>query len=431
MMLLNRANNPALQRVINIYMGAILFIAPFTSLVLLPSVSASVPCFVAVWLFLPLFVYYSFRRHDGFLREFCIITAIFIGINVLAQTYVYFSGVTLSPDLILTKADNPGQVFLRKSMFTQSAYLFGGVLLYLYVRHYANWRHLNYFYWGLRVLAIYGLLEILLFQLTGKNGDFVSNRQFDHTSGSLFQTMKVGPLVVQRLKSLTGEPSMFAFTVVPFWILAVGLKRTVDIVLLGITLLLTFSTSAYLGVAILILAVVIHEPKIRKYSLWFMPMALLIGIALYFMSPGFHHFLHDIILDKLTGANTSGQERGSFMRDHIHFWLHDMNIAGKFTGLGFGYVRSTDFFSTLLVNNGIIGIILCTWFYFKHAFSITRNTTSARHIRFYYRAALIATYIIMMLSVPEFGYMSLWVLLASGRRVIAGRVESRTVESRW
>ncbi|RXK81860.1 hypothetical protein [Filimonas effusa] len=431
MMLLNRANNPALQRVINIYMGAILFIAPFTSLVLFPSASASVPCLVAVWLFLPLFLYFSFRRRDGFLKEFLIIASVFIGINVLAQAYVYFSGVALTSDLVLTKADDPNRVFLRRSMFTQSAYLFGGLLLYLYVKHYAHWRHLNYFYWGLRVLAIYGLLEILLFQLTGKNGDFLSNRQFDHTPGSLFQTMKVGPLVVQRLKSLTGEPSMFAFTVVPFWILAVGLRRTVDIVLLGITLLLTFSTSAYLGIVILALAVVVREPKIRKYSLWFIPVTLLIGVVLYFMSPGFHHFLHDIILDKLTGANTSGQERGSFMRDHMHFWLYDMNIAGKFTGLGFGYVRSTDFFSTLLVNNGIIGVVLFTWFYFKHAFSITRNTKGARQIRFYYRTALIATYIIMMLSVPEFGYMSLWVLLASGRRLVTGRIESRTVENRW
>jgi hypothetical protein len=408
MMLLNKVYNPALQKIISFYIGALLFIAPFTSIVFLPSVSASVPSFILIYLFLPVALYYSIRRHDDFFREFMIMVLVFAGINGLAQLYVYSSGIQLSPELILVKKENPEQVLFRKTILTQSAYLFAGILMYLYVKNYATRRHLRYFYWGLRVMVVYGLLEVLLYQLTGRNGDLLSNRQFDHTSGSLFQTMKVGRLVVQRLKSLTGEPSMFAFTVVPFWILAVGLKRKVDIALFAIALLLTFSTSAYLGIAVLAVAVIAHEKQARKYSLWLLAVILLVVTVLYFVSSGFHHFMHDMVLDKLTGSNTSGQERGHFMRDHLSFWWNNMNIAGKFTGLGFGYVRSTDFFSTLLVNNGLIGLGLFTWFFFKHGAVSFRNS----QLKFYYKTALVATYLIMMLSVPEFAYLSLWVLLA-------------------
>jgi hypothetical protein len=419
-MLSNKAVSPALQRIIGFYMGAVLLIAPFASIVLLPSVSASVPAFILIYLFLPLFIYYSLRRQDGFFKELMIIAAVFAGINMLAQLYVYYSGVQLSPQLILVKTAHPEQVFFRKSMLTQSAYLFAGILVYLYVKNYARHRHLSYFYWGLRVLVAYGLLEVVLYQLTGSNGDFISNRQFDHTSGSLFQTMKVGGMVVQRLKSFTGEPSMFAFTIVPFWILAVGLNRKVDMVLFALALLLTFSTSAYLGIAVLTIAVILHEKKARKYAVGLLVVLLFITLGLYYASSGFHHFMHDMVIDKLMGSNTSGQERSHFMKDHLLFWWNNMNIAGKFTGLGFGYVRSTDFFSTLLVNNGLIGFFLFTWFYFKHAFLLFRNA----QVKFYYRTALIATYLIMMLSVPEFAYLSLWILLAYPYTIKSGNHRS-------
>jgi hypothetical protein len=71
-------------------------------------------------------------------------------------------------------------------------------------------------------------------------------------------------------------------------------------------------------------------------------------------------------------------------------------------------VRSTDFLSTLLVNNCIIGLILFSWFFFKHAFIQIKDLLFKK----YYVIALIATFIIMMGSVPEFAYLSLWILLS-------------------
>lgn len=398
-----------LKRVLNSYLSIVLFIAGFTSVVLIPSVSFSVPSYLLIFLFAPLFVYYSIRSDNFLHKELIAIAGIFLFINALAQLYVYYSGIQLTPALRLTDDSDTQKVFLRKSLLTQSLYLFAGFLLYLYVKHLGTRRHINIFYIGLRVLVAYGFLEVIVFQFTGTNGDFISNRQFAHTPGSLFQTMQVGGWVTQRLKSLTGEPSMFAFTIVPFWILAVGLKRTADIVLLGIALVLSFSTSAWLGLGILALAFAAHEKRIQRYLLWMIPMGIIILVAAYYTSSGFHRFADDTLIHKLTGSNTSGQERSLFFKNQLAFWWNEMGWIGKFTGLGFGYVRSTDFFSTLLVNNGIIGVVLFTWFFFKHSFVRLKG---GKDERYYYRTALIATYLIMMVSVPEFAYLSTWVLLA-------------------
>lgn len=399
-----------LKRVLDQYLSILLFIAAFTSIVLIPSVSFSVPSYVLIFLGAPFFFVYSIQRRSFLHKELIAIAAIYILLNGLAQLYLYFSHVELPPDLNLTDdSQSREHVLLRRSFFTQSIYLFAGFLIYLYVKHMGSKKHMDAFYWGLRVLVAYGFLEVILFQFTGKNGDFISNRQFAHNPGSLFQGMHLGSLHIQRLKSLTGEPSMFALTVVPFWILAVGLKRWVDFVLFGIALVLTVSTSAWLGMGVLLLAAAAHEKRLQRYLLWMIPMGILVMIVGYYTSAGFHRFADDTLIHKVTGHNHSGQERSLFFRNQVMFWWNDLNILGKLTGVGFGYVRSTDFFSTLLVNNGIIGVLLYTWFFFKHSFVRLKGD---RGERYYYRAALLATYLIMMVSVPEFAYLSTWILLA-------------------
>ncbi|BAV10168.1 hypothetical protein FLA_6228 [Filimonas lacunae] len=386
-----------------------LLIAGFTSVVLMPSVSFSVPSYLLIFLGLPFFFLYSIRKGNFLHKELIAIAAIFLLINVLAQLYVYYSHLQLPVSLNFTDDSEGQKSLLRRSMFTQSLYLFAGFLIYLYVKHMGTRKHIHTFYWSLRILVAYGFLEILIFQITGTNGDFLSNRQFAHTSGSLFQVMQVGGWVTQRLKSLTGEPSMFALTVVPFWILAVGLKRRIDFVLFGIALVLSFSTSVWLGMGVLAIAFVAHEKRMQRYLLWMVPMGLMVIVVAYYTSTGFHQFLNDTLIHKLTGGNTSGQERSLFFKNQVAFWWNDLGFIGKLTGIGFGYVRSTDFFSTLLVNNGIIGVVLFTWFFFKHSFVRLKGNKDERY---YYRTALIATYLIMMVSVPEFAYLSIWILLA-------------------
>jgi len=395
---------------IHAYLAILLCLSFIVSIVIYPPVSLSVPSYMLVYLAAPFFIAWSFFRDKGFTKELLTIIGIFLFFNVLAQLHVWFFQVSLDPSLTLTDKGNLEKTLLRPTFFGQSIYLFAGILTYLYLKHYACSAHLRYVYLGLRIIVLFGLLEIILFQLTGVNGDMISNRVFNNKpgSGSLFQTITLGGLRMQRLKSLTGEPSMFAFSVIPFWMLCIPLRRYFDFVLLGVALLFTFSTSAYLGVIVLVAGASLADAGIRRKMLWIVPPVVMLVVILYFVSPAVHKLVQSVFIDKFTGSNESGSERSIHFLNQYNFWKDQLSIPGKLVGLGWGYVRSTDFFSTLLVNNGVLGLLAFCIFYFRHAFVQVKDAVFKR----YYLIALIAVFFILIGSVPEFAYLSLWIFLS-------------------
>lgn len=396
---------------IRIYLSVLLCIAFIVSVVLYQKISLTVPSYVLVYAFAPVFIVASYLSDKALIRELMLIAGVFILLNVIAQLHDYLFAVSLSGSkLTLTDGADPEKVVLRSTLFSQSIYLFAGILCYLYLKYFATAAHMAYIYIGLRILVVFGFIEVILYQLTGVNGDHITNRIFNGKpgSGSLFQTITLGGLQMQRLKSLTGEPSMFAFSLIPFWILTVPLKRYFDFAFLGIALILSFSTSAYLGFILLILGTCLADRRIAKQMLWIVPLGIVIVASLFFLSPAINKLVHSLFIDKFSGANQSGQERSSYFLHQFNFWKDKLNIIGKLVGVGFGYVRSTDFFSTILVNNGIIGLLLFSYFYFKHAFIAVQNVQFKK----YYVIALLATFMIMMGSVPEFAYLSLWIFLS-------------------
>jgi len=411
---------------IRIYLSVLLCIAFIVSVVLYQKISLTVPSYVLVYAFAPVFIAASYLSDKALIRELLLIAGVFILLNVIAQLHDYFFAVSLGGSkLTLTDGAEPNKVVLRSTLFSQSIYLFAGILCYLYLKYFATTAHMAYVYIGLRILVVFGFAEVILYQLTGVNGDHITNRIFNGKpgSGSLFQTITLGGFQMQRLKSLTGEPSMFAFSLIPFWILSVPLKRYFDFAFLGVALILSFSTSAYLGFILLILGTCLADRRIAKQMLWIVPLGIIAVTALFFLSPAINKLVHSLFIDKFSGANQSGQERSSYFLHQFNFWKDKLNIIGKLVGVGFGYVRSTDFFSTILVNNGITGLILFSYFYFKHAFIPVQNLQFKK----YYVIALLATFMIMMGSVPEFAYLSLWIFLSVPfwiDRVAAGSVKN-------
>jgi hypothetical protein len=395
---------------IHIYLSLLLCIAFIVSVVVYPKLSITVPSYLLVYLFAPVFIWKSYFDDQKLLKELFQISIVFLVLNLLAQLHVYVFSVSLDPSLRLTDMADPGKTLLRSTLFGQSIYLFAGILCYLYLKYYATTSHIRYLYIGLRVLVILGFLEFVLFQLTGVNGDLITNRVFNNKpgSGSLFQTITLGGHRMQRIKSLTGEPSMFAFSLVPFWILCIPLKRYLDFGLFGLALLLSFSTSAYLGIIILIFGACVADRRLLKPMLYMVPVFVLVLVGLYFFSPAINKLVHSVFIDKFSGTNQSGSERSSYFLNQFNYWKNQLNVVGKLIGIGFGYVRSTDFLSTLLVNNGIIGVCLFTWFYFKHAFMRLKNVQFKK----YYVISLVAAFMILMGSVPEFAYLSVWILLS-------------------
>jgi hypothetical protein len=71
-------------------------------------------------------------------------------------------------------------------------------------------------------------------------------------------------------------------------------------------------------------------------------------------------------------------------------------------GIGFGYIRSTDLFTTLLVNIGAIGLFLWIIFTLKN-FKIRLRKEND----FYTNAILLLMFITSMISVPEFSFLIL------------------------
>ena len=395
---------------IHIYLSLLLCIAFIVSVVVYQKISLTVPSYLLVYLFAPVFIWTSYFNDQKLLKELFQIAIVFFILNLLAQLHVYLFSVTLDPSLRLTDMADPGKTLLRSTLLGQSIYLFAGIFCYLYLKHYATVSHIRYLYIGLRILVVLGFLEFILFQITGINGDLISNRVFNNKagSGSLFQTITLSGHRMQRIKSLTGEPSMFAFSLVPFWILCIPLKRYIDFAFFGLALLLSFSTSAYLGIIILIFGACLADRRLLKPMLYILPVCLLVLIGLYVFSPAVNKLVHSVFIDKFSGANQSGSERSSYFLNQFNYWKEQLNIFGKLIGVGFGYVRSTDFLSTLLVNNGIIGVCLFTWFYFKHAFVRLKDVQFKK----YYVMALLAAFMILMGSVPEFAYLSVWILLS-------------------
>jgi hypothetical protein len=112
---------------------------------------------------------------------------------------------------------------------------------------------------------------------------------------------------------------------------------------------------------------------------------------------------------KIGGNSVSSRERVKSFLNQIEFWS-GLNGFSQAFGIGFGYVRSTDFFSTILPNNGIVGLVIFTWFVFKNLWL----DIAIPILSICYKAGLIIVYFIMMVSVPEFAYPSLWIFLALG-----------------
>ncbi len=402
----------AVSKAMYVYLIVLLFVAGITSFVLIPAVPATVPSYLLIYGFAPFVIWYGIQQNNGFIKEGLWIAGVFVALNLLAQLNNYATGVRLIPSLILVEGSDPGKVLLRNTLLTQSLYLFAGILFYLYLKYFAVEQHVRYLFAGMRLLVLYGLLELVLFLVTGKNSDYISNRVFHNNGlsspGSVFAVMNIAGLDILRVKSLTGEPSMFALAVIPFWIIAGGLNRRNDWLLFGLALVLSFSTSAFLGLFVGIAGWIAGNAAVRKKAYWLLSLLLVAGTIFYYANGSFHALWNEVVVDKLSAQNGSGAERSSFFFQHLNYWWNNLGWSGKLLGIGFGYVRSADFLSTILVNNGIAGLALFTWFFFKPV----RYRFANKELHYAYITALVATYLILMVSVPEFAYLSIWILIA-------------------
>ncbi|RVU02463.1 hypothetical protein EOD41_00550 [Mucilaginibacter limnophilus] len=395
------------------YINIMMLFFPITTFLLVPSIpGTTIITMLAAMLFVFVLFLPAGQNKMRFFNELLLFTAVILILSFCSQFINLVNGLKLDSDLVLINRKDYTRTFYRTSHITQTLSLIVGFVIYAYVKYFSNPSILKYVYWGLRLLCFYALYELAFYMLTGSSGDFMVNRTFgyEEKSASLFQTVNIAGINLMRIKGYTGEPSMFVFTVFPFWVLSFSLKRSFDNMLMLTCLVLTFSTTAYLCIILFLTYWIIYN---RHFITLYYLCVAVVGMCFVLQLDQFQHLLDSlynfVFAGKLEGESVSSRDRGNHFTGHLIYWAN-LNWLSQLFGIGFGYIRSTDFFSTLLVNNGLIGFILFSWFVLRNLLL----NINGRIIEICYKLGLVLLYLIMMATVPEFAYPSFWIYIALG-----------------
>jgi hypothetical protein len=416
----------------DLYYFVWIFAMPVTSILLMPSIQGTTVGYIMCFLSLPLALAHAGASRTRYLHFLIVATSVWM-VFFLASQFAD-TAATYEPDFTKVPLIDDTDVLtfvLRKSLFTQTIYLAAVVLYasYVYIFYKPSWQ--QWLLASATVFAIYGIYEVIYFIVTGQPGDFISNRAFGSDfrnsegsaadgslSGSAFQLLDIHGFQMQRLKSLTGEPSMYALSMFPFWVyFNATSKRRLPVWIIGASLIMSTSSTALIGYVVYLLI------RIRKLS--FHPIKFLVGVLILcvvaFVARDYiADLFQQIVLDKLDGRNVSGSERSGFFLASMNMW-EGGSIANQLFGIGFGYIRSTDLFSTLLVNTGLVGTVLVSALILYPAFKLDWSAEGMA-----LRQCCVVTWVMMMISVPEFSYLAPWTFIAIAyARLHAGKTVVR------
>jgi hypothetical protein len=336
---------------------------------------------------------------------FLIVFAAWQGISQMANVF-------WTPDFHnaqLVSGESPTVVLMRQSLFTQTLYLITCVIFFLYMRqHLARYdstdQLLRLARIGVFIFVAYGFYEVIGYAVLHQNVDFLSNRVTGNQGGSYsnFQRLSLGGIELVRMKSLASEASMFAFSLLPFMIMYWYQKDRVWIPILAAVLIST-STTAYLGLITFFAAEAVMFQRWRRLIV---AMTIAAVVWMYLQTTALGD-LTGFILDKLMLESNSGATRSTLFYNSMSIFGQS-DILHQLFGHGFGYIRSTDGFSTLLVNVGVLGLGAYLVFTLYPFFGFKCNTD--------YRRALllgsIVTVVTSFVSVSEFYFFQSWFFTA-------------------
>ena len=326
----------------------------------------------------------------------------YFGLCVASQLAVLLADhLTATAGLILVSPER--SFFLKTSLFTQSLYVIPSFALLCFTAFYYVPTHERHLARALLLFAGFGFYKVLFYALFGTDGDFLSNRMFGDgiENPAQFQLLIVAGKTVSRFVSLTGESSMYVYAVFPYFVFFLYRRRFVVALVLFVSLILTASGTFAMALFLLgLFHFLLAERNLKRAS------ALLIGgVLLGLLIPAEIRsgLLNELLFDKINQQSVSGIERTQNFVDQMAFFT-EMPWLNKLVGVGFGTIRSTDLFSTLLVNTGIVGFGLFTLLFAVPIYLLSRQDNGLR-------IALLITYFILQVSVSEYSYPSLWLLL--------------------
>ena len=384
-------------------------VIPVASILVIPFVQGTTPAnLLALALLFPpvALLLMSFDGARNFYKTLLWIAACFVAFTAVSQ--LTLAGLTLRHLAGLELVDPLDKsVVLRKTLFTQTMYLFAGVTTFVFVRWFYRREWDRWMLAGAALLAAYGIYELCFFAIAQRPGDFLSNRTFGpgFHPGSWFQTISLGPILMQRLKSLTGEPAMYAFTVLPFWIYALHTGRNKTQWFLFLSLLLTASTTAVLGIAVYLFARIAWFHKIDRLSVA-AAAAFIVVAGLWALNVEVVvEAVDKVLVSKLTLASISGIDRYRSFEEGVRYFLA-APLTMQLFGVGWGYTRGSNMFTTLLINVGALGLAITVAAFLYPIFKLGNDLRSQG-----LKAAVLVLLVTLMIAVPEYGYPSMWLFL--------------------
>jgi hypothetical protein len=396
----------------SLFFRALLLVAPIQSVLLTP-VQGSTAAFLLI-LLAPAILISNDPRYMRLL-------AFYAGFVLL---YVIYLAASLSGYMIdipdLSQLQVIREVYiagpLKQTHVTQGVYLLAAaVFCYLCIQYYQE-AFLKFAFFGIMLLTCYGFYEFVFYAIFHTNGDFLTNRNFGDlnlaaagagngkfATGSMLQGSTLFGSGFMRLKSLTGEPSMYALTVTPFAVYAYSRRWWALCGFLTVSLILSTSTTAIIGLGI---GIGYAEVRKRQEFVLYIAGALIVAVLLYETLPPFQHAMDTLLFDKLD--TRSGDERIAAFMNNVNVVING-NIVRFLFGLGFGSVRSTDMLSNLLANVGVIGTFAYFAVILVPCFRLRNGPDSSAIV-----ATLLSIFVMELLTVSEYSYLPPWFMVALG-----------------
>lgn len=395
------------------FSNLLILLIPISSFLVFPSLQGSTPAALVIAIIFATSIYLDFSVFKKIIK----FILIFIVYYAISQIILFYnSGYDINlveysidydgnhiEDTILISNDN--NYIFRFSSATQFLYLLVGYILFVFFRKNFDSKYNKIIFFSSYFLFLYGIYLFFYYLITGECSDPLSNRAFGNFSELLsecsygYQTININGIELHRIKSFTGEPSMYVLTALPYTLFAYFNKKYMLFLMGLISLILTFSTTFYIIFSLLFVLIIFIRFNFFQ-SIIFLIIGLLVGFAI-INNELFNLFIYN----KFNLSSLSGIQRFSAFVTSLNFF-ESLPFLSQIFGIGFGTIRSSDLFSTFLVNIGVLGVTIYMYFFLKPIF-FKNSSLEFIAIKF----CILSELLVLLTSVPEFSYLTSWFFL--------------------
>lgn len=280
---------------------------------------------------------------------------------------------------------------------------------------------------------LWGIIQFCMFYLNIEYPHYLFNNNI--SLGQLYNQMVYG---VKRINSIALEPSTFALNLLafisitfPFWIFKYKeifqnvIKKYILQVIIIITLIcaiLTTSTTAYVGIIVLILFLTIYgvffsieNGEVRKNIKRLFNIYIVLGtitLLIIILIPKIFKMDPQTIIDALKDVtiNKFKLQSGNERKAAISQSLYILSQSPLF-GAGWGSFRSLDLTTNLLANLGISGLLS----YLYIIFTVIKKAISIRKSNEVIMVIILSTILVptvaLMISIPDINFLYYWIIL--------------------